>query len=93
MRKRLDELIRHRVPLDKNDDELDARIRLQDMMTAQMYILDAMLFDLKQPGTGILETDGRGTRRRQARPIPERELWFERVWRANREREEKHREQ
>ncbi len=93
MRKRLDELIRHRVPLDKNDDELDARIRLQDMMTVQMYILDAMLFDLEQPGTGILETDGRGTRRRQARPIPERELWFERVWRANREREEKHREQ
>ena len=38
MRKRLDELIRHRVLLDKNDDELDARIRLQDMMTAQMYI-------------------------------------------------------
>ena len=45
-----------------------------------------------QPGTGILETDGRGTRRRQARPIPERELWFERVWRANREREEEHHE-
>ncbi len=55
MRKRLDELILHRVPLDKNDDELDARICLQDMMTAQMYILDAMLFDLEQPGTGILE--------------------------------------
>ena len=58
-------------------------------MTAQARILDAMLFDIEHPDEGVLETDDGGTRRRQARPIPERDLWFERVWRANREKEEK----
>lgn len=89
MRLRLQELSQECLPLDKGDDKLEARIRLRDMMTAQARILDAMLFDIEHPDEGVLETDDGGTRRRQARPIPERDLWFERVWRANREKEEK----
>lgn len=62
---------------------LEERLRLRDLMLVQKQVLCAMLFDLQQPGTGVLETKNGVSARRPARPIPKRDLWFERVWRKN----------
>lgn len=75
-----------RVPFSLTDPQLAARIRLRDMMIAQRQTLSALRFDLAEPGEGVLETLRGESRRRPARPIPDRDLWFERVWRASRER-------
>ena len=51
-------------------------------------VLSAMLFALEHPGQGVLETKNGVTQRRPARPIPTRDLWFERVWKADLARRE-----
>lgn len=83
---RLEAMDAARMPFSLADPALAARIRLRDVMLAQRQILRAMRFDLQNPGEGVLETTKEGCRRRPARPIPDRDLWFERVWRASRER-------
>lgn len=83
---RIEAIENHRQPLTEGADDLCDRVRLQDMMTTQRQVLSAMLHDLTCPGEGVLETRDGISRRRPARPIPERDLWFERVWRANREK-------
>lgn len=85
---RIDALLQKESPADARDEKLERRIRLRDMMTAQKEILCAMLYDLEHPGEGVLETRNGVSARRQARPIPERDLWFERVWRAYRTQKE-----
>ena len=67
----------------EDDMALEQRIRLRDLMLVQRQVLCAMLFDLQQPGVGVLETKNGISTRRPARPIPERDLWFERVWRKS----------
>lgn len=71
------------LPAEVRGGQLEQRLRLRDMMAVQRQVLRAMLFDLEQPGEGVLETTNGACRRRQARPIPERDLWFERVWRQS----------
>ena len=50
-------------------------------------VLSAMLYaqDEAQPARGVLMTERGVSRRVPARPLPERDLWFERVWKAFRE--------
>ena len=80
---RLCEIEQHSSPAQIGDPCLEKRIRLRDILTTQKQILNAMLFDMETPGFGVLETKNGQSRRRPARPIPVRDLWFERVWRNN----------
>lgn len=82
---RLDEIDRAREPAALTDAQLSARLRLDDMMTTQRQVLSAMLFALHSDEPGVVETADGESRRRPARPLPERELWFERVWSKYRE--------
>ena len=59
-------------------------LRLFDMMQTQRQVVSAMLYALGDEGPGVLETRKGKSARRPARSIPERDLWFERVWRAYR---------
>ena len=75
----------HARPLAEGDPDAPLRLRLRDMLLTQREVLSAMLYDLSNPGSGVLETRKGVSLRRPARPIPRRELWFERAWRADRE--------
>ena len=68
-------------PAKADDPLLPDRLLLRDVLITQQSVLSAMLFDGEQPGPGVLMTRGAVSRRKSARPLPERELWFERVWR------------
>lgn len=81
---RLDEMAGSLAPVSQEDGQLIARLRLRDMMLTQRQVLSAMLFGLHDTGPGVLETCRGQSVRRPARPIPQRELWFERVWREYR---------
>lgn len=85
---RIDELEASCLPAEWGDPDLEGRLRLLDLMQVQKQVLHAMLYDAEHPGEGVLETCGGLCRRRPARPIPQRDLWFERVWRARREEKE-----
>lgn len=82
---RLDEIEACCVPPNTADEQLLTRLRLRDVMLTQRQVLSAMLHNLEQPGEGVLETRRGQSEYRPARPIPERDLWFERVWRRARE--------
>lgn len=58
--------------------------RLRDVLFTQQSVLFAMLFALRDCGPGVVETKDCVSRRIPARPLPERDLWFENVWRAYR---------
>lgn len=79
---RIQGIRQERVRWDDRDPALERRLRLRDMMLVQEQVLQAMLFDARHPGDGVLETCRGRCRRRPARPLPRRDLWFERVWRA-----------
>lgn len=84
---RIGEIQSHVLPWEECSDR-EQRIRLRDMMITQKQVLSAMLFALEHPGQGVLETKNGVTQRRPARPIPTRDLWFERVWKADLARRE-----
>ena len=69
------------IPADLADPQLILRIRLRDMMLTQRQVLCAMLASLEEDtDQGVLITRDGVSRRQPARPIPQRDLWFERVW-------------
>lgn len=76
------------VDWDSRDPALESRLRLRDLMLVQEQVLCAMLYDRKNPGEGVLETQNGRCRRRPARPLPPRDLWFESVWRSRRAEKE-----
>ena len=53
---------------------------LRDMLITQEAVLRTMIHSIDNPDAGVLETTADGCRYRKARPIPQRELWFEKVW-------------
>lgn len=63
------------------------RLRLADMMVTQTQVLSAMLYALTHEDKGVMMTRDGISCRRASRPIPERDQWFERVWRTYREQE------
>ena len=60
---------------------------LKDILLTQQAVLSAMLYAAKETGNppGVLMTRGTESCREPARPMPERDLWFERVWKKCRE--------
>ena len=60
---------------------------LRDILITQREVLSAMLYAKGETGSpaGVLMTRNGVSRREPARPLPERELWFERVWKRYRE--------
>ena len=89
MRGMLEENARHLSRLmlpDLRDPQLVARLRLRDLLMTQREVLSAMLHAIEHdPAEGVLTTRGGVSWRVPARPLPERELWFERAWQRYRE--------
>ena len=69
------------IPADPDDPQLIPRLRLRDMMLTQREVLSAMLAGMDPSASaGVLITRNGVSAREAARPIPERDLWFETVW-------------
>ncbi len=81
---KLDEIERRFIPANLCDPQLIQRLRLRDIVLTQRQVLSAMLYALHNNEPGVLETCRGQSSRRPARPLPERDLWFERVWQAYR---------
>lgn len=67
-----------------DDPNLVSRILLKDLLETQKAVLETMLYALENPEQGVLEMRTKGCAYREARPLPERNLWFESVWREYR---------
>ena len=69
------------------DKDLISRLLLRDILITQREALSAMLFSKKETDCppGVLMTRNGVSRREPSRPLPERDLWFERVWKHYRE--------
>ncbi len=67
--------------------DFEERLMLRDMLVTQREVLSAMIAAAGEEGNpaGVLETRGGVSARIPARPMPERDLWFEHVWRKYRE--------
>ena len=46
-----------------------------------------MLLDLDAPGDGVIYTSNGNSHLRAARPLPDRDLWFECVWKKQLEKD------
>lgn len=81
--------LRRMIPADLRDDALLVRLRLRDVLLTQREVLSAMQLSLEHDdGEGVLMTRNGHSAREEARPLPIRELWFERVWQAYRAQQE-----
>ncbi|MBR1585772.1 MAG: FAD-binding protein [Clostridia bacterium] len=80
--------LRAACPLEAGEDALD-RLLLNDILITQREVLSAMLYaEVEEKNApGVLTTDRGVSRRLPARPMPERDLWFERVWKKYRAEE------
>ena len=74
------------------DENLISRLLLRDILITQREVLSAMLYAKREQGTpsGVLMTRNGVSLREPARPLPERDLWFERVWKKYREEQTRH---
>lgn len=63
------------------------RLLLRDILLTQREVLSAMLYAQTEAkdAPGVLMTEDGVSRRVPARPMPERDLWFEHVWKEFRE--------
>ena len=79
------EALVHTIPADPADPLLTERLLLRDILMTQRQVLSAMLYDLQCGDTeGVLRTKDGVSERIPARPFPDRDLWFERVWKKYR---------
>lgn len=73
------------IPAAAQDSALLVRLRLRDFLLTQREVLSAMQFSLAHDTEdGVLMTRNGHSTREAARPLPDRDLWFERVWQAYR---------
>ncbi len=74
-------------PADPGADDFEPRLLLWDALVTQREVLAAMLYALDEDSAtpGVLVTRNGDNCRVPARPIPDRDLWFESVWRTYRE--------
>ena len=68
-------------------DDVRQGLLLKDILLTQNAVLSAMLCAAEEGGNppGVLMTYPEGSCREPARPLPDRDLWFERVWKKFRE--------
>ena len=68
-------------------EDVPRALLFRDILLTQQAVLSAMLYAAAEQGTppGVLMTRPEGSRREPARPLPERDLWFESVWKKSRE--------
>lgn len=72
-------------PASLEDQQLEQRLKLLDILLTQREVLSAMRCSMQETGTsGVLLTGNGHSKRVPARPFPERDLWFERVWKKYR---------
>ena len=81
----IDQYLSFQSPASLSDAALIDKLLFKDMLVTQKYVLDAMKFSLLHSDAGVLLTDKNGSRRVPPRPLPARDLWFERVWKRYRE--------
>ena len=74
------DMLQNLSPAAAQDPQLIARLRLKDLCITQENVVSAMLMDMEGPGDGVIYTSNGKSQLRPARPMPERDLWFERVW-------------
>lgn len=78
------------MPADLNDPALISRIRLNDMLLTQREVQSAMMERMAHPDEpGVMLTKDGISNIIPARPIPNRELWFEKVWKGYNARRQK----
>ena len=67
--------------------DIPQALLFKDILITQRAVLSAMLYAAEEQGSpsGVLMTYPEGSRREPARPLPERDLWFESVWKKCRE--------
>ena len=67
-------------------EDVPRALLFRDILLTQQAVLSAMLYAAAEQGTppGVLMTRPEGSRREPARPLPERDLWFESVWKKSR---------
>lgn len=82
--KQMDTALSDTVEASEKDPQLIARLRLRDVCLTGREVLSAMLADGRSED-GVLYTRRGVSRYETARPLPERDLWFERVWKKYRE--------
>lgn len=90
----IDRIQEAQVAASLDDPQLITRLRLADMLATQREVLSAMLASLDDDtDNGVLMTHRGQSRRVPARPLPQRDLWFERVWRTYRQQSESKQEE
>ena len=87
LKRRAEAALSHSAPGTK---DIRQGLLLRDILITQRAVLSAMLYAAREAGSppGVLMTRGTESRREPARPMPERDLWFERVWKRCREERE-----
>ena len=75
------------VEADPAEKDFEERLMLRDLLITQREVLSAMIAAACEEGhpAGVMETRDGVSRRIPARPLPERDLWFESVWKKYRE--------
>ena len=84
LKKRAEEALGHLEPATR---DIGQRLLFKDILLVQRAVLSAMLYATQETGepSGVLMTRGTESSREPARPMPARDLWFERVWKKCRE--------
>ena len=74
-------------PAEEKSPDTVRRLMLWDVLVTQREVLSAMLYAKREKGPprGVLTTRNGLSVREPARPMPERDLWFESVWKKYRE--------
>ena len=87
LKKQAEEALTHLQPADEN---IQQGLLFKDILLTQKAVLSAMLYAAEEEENppGVLMTRGEESRREPARPMPDRDLWFERVWKKFREERE-----
>lgn len=87
LKREVEEALSNTRPAEPGDADFLPRLLLQDILLTQGEVLSAMLYAEKEEKdvSGVLMTSGGKSQRVPARPMPERDVWFERVWKEFRE--------
>lgn len=90
LKERTEQALSRTAEADPGQGDFMSRLLLRDILLTQREVLSAMLYAQAEEknAPGVLITADGASRRVPARPMPERDLWFERVWKHNREEQE-----